>query len=47
MPKLRPINTAYPPKSYSPAEIESLPVQIISVVALRRKIKTGAYVAYI
>lgn len=38
--ELRPVNTAYPPKSYSPAEIESLPVQIIGVVVeLRRKIK--------
>ena len=39
-PGLRPVNTAYPPKSYSPTEIESLPVQIIGVVVeLRRKIK--------
>lgn len=38
--ELRPVNTAYPPKSYSPTEIESLPVQIIGVVVeLRRKIK--------
>lgn len=38
--ELRPVNTAYPPKSYSPSEIESLPVQIIGVVVeLRRKIK--------
>ena len=38
--ELRPVNTAYPPKSYSTTEIESLPVQIIGVVVeLRRKIK--------
>lgn len=38
--ELRPTNPAYPPRIYSPAEIESLPVQIIGVVVeLRRKIK--------
>lgn len=38
--ELRPINTTYPPRSYTPDEIESLPVQIIGVVVeLRRKIK--------
>ena len=38
--ELRPANPAYPPRVYSPAEIESLPVQIIGVVVeLRRKIK--------
>lgn len=38
--ELRPANPAYPPRIYSPAEIESLPVQIIGVVVeLRRKIK--------
>lgn len=38
--ELRPTNPAYPPRIYSPAEIGSLPVQIIGVVVeLRRKIK--------
>ena len=38
--ELRPVNPAYPPRTYSPAEIESLPVQVIGVVVeLRRKIK--------
>ena len=38
--ELRPANPAYPPRTYSPAEIESLPVQVIGVVVeLRRKIK--------
>lgn len=38
--ELRPVNAAYPPRTYSPAEVESLPVQIIGVVVeLRRKIK--------
>ena len=38
--ELRPTNPAYPPRTYSPAEIESIPVQIIGVVVeLRRKIK--------
>ena len=38
--ELRPANPAYPPRPYSPAEIESSPVQIIGVVVeLRRKIK--------
>ena len=38
--ELRPTNPAYPPRIYSPAEIESIPVQIIGVVVeLRRKIK--------
>lgn len=38
--ELRPANPAYPPRTYSPAEIESIPVQIIGVVVeLRRKIK--------
>ena len=38
--ELRPTNPAYPPRIYSPAEIESFPVQIIGVVVeLRRKIK--------
>ncbi|MBM6926933.1 helix-turn-helix domain-containing protein [Pseudoflavonifractor phocaeensis] len=38
--ELRPTNPVYPPRIYSPAEIESLPVQIIGVVVeLRRKIK--------
>ena len=38
--ELRPTNPAYPPRIYSPAEIESFPVQSIGVVVeLRRKIK--------
>lgn len=38
--ELRPSNPAYPPRIYTPAEVESLPVQIIGVVVeLRRKIK--------
>lgn len=38
--ELRPVNPTYPPRTYSPAEIESLPMQIIGVVVeLRRKIK--------
>lgn len=38
--EIRPINPAYPPRTYSPAEIESLPVQILGIVVeLRRKIK--------
>ena len=38
--ELRPTNPAYPPRIYSPAEIEYFPVQIIGVVVeLRRKIK--------
>ena len=38
--ELRPINPAYPPRTYTPAEIESLPVQILGIVVeLRRKIK--------
>lgn len=38
--ELRPTNPAYPPRIYSPADVESLPVQIIGVVVeLRRKIK--------
>lgn len=38
--ELRPVNTAYPPRTYSSAEVEALPVQIIGVVVeLRRKIK--------
>ena len=38
--ELGPTNPVYPPRIYSPAEIESLPVQIIGVVVeLRRKIK--------
>ncbi|WP_243426039.1 LexA family protein [Flavonifractor plautii] len=38
--ELRPTNPAYPPRTYSPADIESIPVQIIGVVVeLRRKIK--------
>lgn len=38
--ELRPVNPTYPPRTYSPAEIESLPVQILGVVVeLRRKIK--------
>lgn len=38
--ELRPINPAYPPRTYSSAEIESMPVQIIGVVVeLRRRIK--------
>ena len=38
--ELRPSTPVYPPRIYSPAEIESLPVQIIGVVVdLRRKIK--------
>ena len=38
--ELRPVNPTYPPRTYSPAEIESLPVQVIGVVVeLRRKIK--------
>lgn len=38
--ELRPANPSYPPRIYSPAEIESIPVQIIGVVVeLRRKIK--------
>ena len=38
--ELRPVNPSYPPRTYSPSEIETLPVQIIGVVVeLRRKIK--------
>ena len=38
--ELRPVNAAYPPRTYSPAEVEDLPVQLIGVVVeLRRKIK--------
>ena len=38
--ELRPVNPTYPPRTYSPAEVESLPVQVIGVVVeLRRKIK--------
>ena len=38
--ELRPVNPTYPPRTYSPAEIESLPVRVIGVVVeLRRKIK--------
>ena len=38
--ELRPTNPVYPPRIYTPAEVESLPVQIIGVVVeLRRKIK--------
>ena len=38
--ELRPTNPVYPPRIYSPVEIEALPVQIIGVVVeLRRKIK--------
>lgn len=38
--ELRPVNAAYPPRTYTPAEVEDLPVQIIGVVVeLRRKIK--------
>lgn len=38
--ELRPINPAYPPRTYTPAEIESLPVQVLGIVVeLRRKIK--------
>lgn len=38
--ELRPVNPTYPPRTYSPAEIEALPVQVIGVVVeLRRKIK--------
>ena len=38
--ELRPVNPTYPPRTYSPTEIESLPVQVIGVVVeLRRKIK--------
>ena len=38
--ELRPSNPAYPPRIYTPAEVESLPVQIIGVVVeLRRRIK--------
>lgn len=38
--ELRPANPICPPRIYSPAEVESLPVQIIGVVVeLRRKIK--------
>lgn len=38
--ELRPVNTAYPPRTYTPAEVEDLPVQLIGVVVeLRRKIK--------
>ena len=41
--ELHPANPAYPPRTYSPAEIESIPVQIIGVVVeLRRKIKYSA-----
>ena len=37
--ELRPVNPAYPPRVYSPAEVESLPVHILGVVVeLRRKI---------
>lgn len=38
--ELRPVNPTYPPRTYSPAEIEAMPVQVIGVVVeLRRKIK--------
>lgn len=38
--ELHPINPAYPPRTYTPAEVEAIPVQIIGVVVeLRRKIK--------
>lgn len=38
--ELRPANPVYPPRTYTPAEVESIPVQIIGVVVeLRRKIK--------
>lgn len=38
--ELRPSNPVYPPRIYTPAEVESLPVQIIGVVVeLRRRIK--------
>ena len=38
--ELRPVNPAYPPRVYSPAEVERLPVSILGVVVeLRRKIK--------
>lgn len=37
--ELRPVNPAYPPRVYSPAEVERLPVHILGVVVeLRRKI---------
>ena len=38
--ELRPVNPAYPPRTYASTEVASLPVQIIGVVVeLRRKIK--------
>ena len=38
--ELRPANPVYPPRTYTPAEVESIPVQIIGVVVeLRRKIR--------
>lgn len=38
--ELHPINPSYPPRTFSPEEVESTPVQIIGVVVeLRRKIK--------
>lgn len=38
--ELRPANPVYPPRTYTPAEVGSIPVQIIGVVVeLRRKIK--------
>lgn len=38
--ELRPMNPAYPPRTYSSTEVESMPVQVIGVVVeLRRRIK--------
>lgn len=38
--EIRPLNPSYPPKTYSPEEVASLPVSIAGVVVeLRRKIK--------
>lgn len=38
--ELHPINPAYPPRTYTTAEVEAIPVQIIGIVVeLRRKIK--------
>ena len=38
--ELRPVNASYPPRTYTPAEVKGLPVQILGVVVeLRRKKK--------
>ena len=38
--ELRPVNASYPPRTYTPAEVKGLPVQLLGVVVeLRRKKK--------